>query len=181
MGENIFLGNLVFTWFTTITSPRNEVNELSEGILSDDVVGGKADLVGDGVLVGSKVSVKVNLDVVAPCSPVNGGSSDDQGLSKVKTKGGELNGVENKARDGNLVSDDVDEKRGTSLELESSSLDAGVSLSGEISLWNGLSAEWTSINVSRNIIGGGNIYGSELQFENSGEEESIDVNIVAEG
>jgi len=172
---------LVLTWLTTITTSGDEVDEFSKGVLPDDVVGGKADLVGDGVLVGSKVTVKVGLDVCRPSGPVDGGSTNDKFSSQVKTEGVEGNSVEDKAGDGNLVSDDVDKEGGTSLNAKATGLDASVSSSSEVSLWNGLSAEWAGINVAFSFVGGGYIDCCEFKLENSSEEESIDVYVVVEG
>lgn len=65
--------------------------------------------------------------------PVDWRSSNDEGGRKVDVDGVEADGFEVKVGDLNLVADDVDEKRGTSLKNDIGGLNLSKTSSGEVS------------------------------------------------
>jgi len=150
--------------------------------LPDNVVGSKADLVGDGVLVGIEVLVKVGLEVGAQLGPVDGLSSNGEGGSEVNGDCVKGDGVEDQPGDGDLVSDDVDEKGSISLNLDLLAGDDTTARAGKVAGWDGLLTDGASVQVAGGLVGGSvGVDFFKGQLENGSEEKGIDVNVVVKG
>lgn len=178
--SKIYFKCLAF-WVSTTASSSDEVDKLGKGEFSNNAVGSTTDLFGDGVLVVSQFLVEVGLQCAGKLFPVNWRSSNDEGGRKVNVDGVEADGFEVKVGDLDFVSDDVDEKRSTSLKNNIGGPQLSKTSSGKISRGDGGLTEWTGINVS---VGGevsGSVNSWDGNLEGGGEEESVDVDLVTEG
>jgi len=164
--------------FWVITTSSDELNEFLKGELPKDAVASSAELLLDCVLVVSKITVKVRLDVPAVFSPVDGTTSNDEAGSEVDSQ--RVEGSNIKSQSGNLnLALKVEEENCASGKPDVGGRKFSESRSSQVTRWEGFLSQWTGINVSLSTEGGITLDQWNGNVEGNGENLKVDG--VAEG